>query len=549
MAVPVFQFGIFGEKSLGFHAGPNFDFGGRVHTNQSLYLASGDGSTLTFRDKITAFTQVVRDTLLQRQSRSRSDQPRGPCRSRRSSAALARRLPQPAGDRDQRHQGRAVHPRRLDGQPLLDGLEEPVGVDRNGYATNIRTEATGAKQLNLPLATQGAEPIDLIRRPAVTSNENIANPTVFGQRYLRAGQPAHPAVGSRRDITNLPTVTGRAGALDAGPACSPRARSEAPAAGRSAPSPGAERRGEPALADQGVGDRRRRRSVLQIVDQRRRRLGRRPPRSRTWLKWHRRSRLVATARHRGHVHRHDRDAAHRLRHPRAGQQRRRSCGTWHAPEASVPRSSTVDDDQPPTPRLRQRVQHQERHDRRPVRGDARLLRRRGSGDLHRLHRHDADRLHLERRRPRSPSTIRSTAAPRRRTTRRYCTASSRSSGRDANGAWTDVTMEILNLGFAGPTRKATLCADPTPNAVIRLQRLRDNGRGGLRARRTPGLRRRLPRRLLAAHPVRRARRVDRGCWPPTPACDWAASSPTSRSTSTTSGAGSPAQSAAPAARR
>ena len=63
VAVPVFQFGIFGEKSLGFHAGPNFDFGGRVHTNQSLFLANGTGNTLTFRDKITAFTQVVRNTL------------------------------------------------------------------------------------------------------------------------------------------------------------------------------------------------------------------------------------------------------------------------------------------------------------------------------------------------------------------------------------------------------------------------------------------------------------------------------------------------------
>src|SRR5262249_38663041 len=63
VAVPVFQFGIFGEKSLGFHAGPNFDFGGRVHTNERLYLASGNGSTLTFRDKITAFIQVIRNTL------------------------------------------------------------------------------------------------------------------------------------------------------------------------------------------------------------------------------------------------------------------------------------------------------------------------------------------------------------------------------------------------------------------------------------------------------------------------------------------------------
>ncbi len=63
VAVPVFQFGIFGEKSIGFHAGPNFDFGGRVHTNEKLYLASGDGSTLTFRDKLTAFDEVVRNRI------------------------------------------------------------------------------------------------------------------------------------------------------------------------------------------------------------------------------------------------------------------------------------------------------------------------------------------------------------------------------------------------------------------------------------------------------------------------------------------------------
>ena len=51
------------QKKLTFDLGPNFDFGGRVHTNESLFLASGSGSTLTFRDKITAFTRVVRNTL------------------------------------------------------------------------------------------------------------------------------------------------------------------------------------------------------------------------------------------------------------------------------------------------------------------------------------------------------------------------------------------------------------------------------------------------------------------------------------------------------
>jgi hypothetical protein len=80
VAVPVFQFGIFGQNSLGFHAGPTFDFGGRVHTNQSLYLAGGN--TLTFRDKITAFTQVVRNTL-----GNGVDTTTGPCPFPGSSAA------------------------------------------------------------------------------------------------------------------------------------------------------------------------------------------------------------------------------------------------------------------------------------------------------------------------------------------------------------------------------------------------------------------------------------------------------------------------------
>ena len=46
--------------------------------------------------------------------------------------------------------------------------------------------------------------------------------------------------------------------------------------------------------------------------------------------------------------------------------------------------------------------------------------------------------------------------------------------------WRDVTMEILNWGFAGPDLNAPqnnigrVCDDPTPNAILRLQRLQDN---------------------------------------------------------------------------
>lgn len=62
--IPVFQFGVFSDSDLSYFAGPDFDFGGRVHTNGDLYLAEGNGATLTFHDKITAGGEIIRQTLV-----------------------------------------------------------------------------------------------------------------------------------------------------------------------------------------------------------------------------------------------------------------------------------------------------------------------------------------------------------------------------------------------------------------------------------------------------------------------------------------------------
>jgi hypothetical protein len=61
--IPVFQFGIFCDGDCGFFAGPNFNFGGRVHANGDLYLAEGAGDTLTFQSKVSAYGNVVRQVL------------------------------------------------------------------------------------------------------------------------------------------------------------------------------------------------------------------------------------------------------------------------------------------------------------------------------------------------------------------------------------------------------------------------------------------------------------------------------------------------------
>jgi Tfp pilus assembly protein PilX len=59
--IPVFQFGVFCGYDCSYFAGPNFGFGGRVHTNQNLFLASG--LNLVFNDKLSAFQQIVMDQL------------------------------------------------------------------------------------------------------------------------------------------------------------------------------------------------------------------------------------------------------------------------------------------------------------------------------------------------------------------------------------------------------------------------------------------------------------------------------------------------------
>ena len=60
VAVPIFQFGLFSQTDLSFFAGPNFNFGGRVHTNGTMYLAEGDNNTLTLADRVTAAGEIIR---------------------------------------------------------------------------------------------------------------------------------------------------------------------------------------------------------------------------------------------------------------------------------------------------------------------------------------------------------------------------------------------------------------------------------------------------------------------------------------------------------
>ena len=172
VAIPVFQFGIFSDTDLSYFAGPNFDFGGRVHTNGNLWLAEGDGATLTMRDKVTAVGEVVRTNLengwplttAYNGTISITENPgSGPF------LALAQ------------NQGSTTGTSFFGS---IGGTQETAfQTVSNTYNGNLGNGATGVKALDLTIATPaiGGTAIDMLRLPQ--PGELAANPGKLKERY------------------------------------------------------------------------------------------------------------------------------------------------------------------------------------------------------------------------------------------------------------------------------------------------------------------------------------------------------------------------------
>jgi hypothetical protein len=202
VAVPVFQFGIFSEGPLAFHSGSDFNFGGRVHTNGDLYIAGGNGSPagqLWLGDKVTAVGEVVR-RYLDNGVLSTSLYP-GPVNMAKGTGVYRVLSATANSNKGEGSVTGDSGPSQVLNEPTWTNLS--IGT-YNGY---IRNGRTGAKRLDLPLVTSGAEPIDLIRRPPV--NEHTAKPLVYGQRYYSQASLRVLLSDVDGDITALPqSVTG-----------------------------------------------------------------------------------------------------------------------------------------------------------------------------------------------------------------------------------------------------------------------------------------------------------------------------------------------------
>jgi hypothetical protein len=196
VAIPVFQFGVFCQTDCSFFAGPNFNFGGRVFTNGNLWLAEGDGSTLTLSAQVGAVKEVIRTNLSNGWPTSNSYN------------GTINMDTVPGGTTFvplQQNQGSLVG-------TLGTSQNEPTWhqVSLGTYNGNLVNGRTGAVPLNLNITSPsvGGQPIDVVRRPI--PGENVSNPGKLGERYFSEASVRILLSDNAADITGLPCVSGGA---------------------------------------------------------------------------------------------------------------------------------------------------------------------------------------------------------------------------------------------------------------------------------------------------------------------------------------------------
>ncbi len=189
VAIPVFQFGIFSENDLSFFAGPDFNFGGRVHTNSNLYVAEGSNRTLTLSDRVTAVGEVVRTNLSNGWD------------TNSNYTGTVRAITAPGSYRNlARSEGSLVG-------DVGSAVNEPTwtNLSTGTYNHNIMNSRTGARRLDLPIAQFGATPVDLIKRPVPA--EDTSAPNVLAERFYSLASLRILVSDSAADIMSLPGVT------------------------------------------------------------------------------------------------------------------------------------------------------------------------------------------------------------------------------------------------------------------------------------------------------------------------------------------------------
>jgi hypothetical protein len=182
--LPAFEFGLFCNDDCDYFAGPNFNFGGRVHANGNLFLASG--AALTFTDKIAAVGQIILDQLENGHSTSSgyggavyAPNAAGGC----PAAPGAGPGPTPA-----------LCPQLTSGSwtggffPVAGAANPlwPAAVSVGTFNNFVIDGTTGATTLALPFVKSSVVgPVDIIRRPQATDTTLLSNSRLYGEAEIR----------------------------------------------------------------------------------------------------------------------------------------------------------------------------------------------------------------------------------------------------------------------------------------------------------------------------------------------------------------------------
>jgi PilX N-terminal len=172
VAIPIFQFGFFSQMDLAFFAGPNFNFGGRVHTNGNLWLAEGNGNSLTLTQKVTAAGEIVSENLENGwQTTTNYNGAVNITNGSGVSNLIAQTPPQSVVGNTNYYQNIGAYNTAF------------AGMANSVYNNNIQVAQTGVQPLNLSIATPaiGGQPIDLVRWPQ--PGEATSNPGKLQERY------------------------------------------------------------------------------------------------------------------------------------------------------------------------------------------------------------------------------------------------------------------------------------------------------------------------------------------------------------------------------
>src|ERR1700676_4520458 len=184
VGIPMFQFGVFCDGDCSFFPGPNFNFGGRTHTNGNLFLAAG--STLSLSDKVTASKNIIRTNLSN-----------GFPTNTGAYGGIVNVTTSPGSTS---YRALAYNEGSLVGTIGSAANTNWPTISQGYYNSNI---VSGAKPLNLGIVTLGTntKPVDIIRRPPSGDAPIVTQQRYFAQASVHLLLSDNPA-----DIMNMPCI-------------------------------------------------------------------------------------------------------------------------------------------------------------------------------------------------------------------------------------------------------------------------------------------------------------------------------------------------------